>query len=289
MKKYLIILSIICSIFIPIDGICKNTDNNSVKALYKQMCWLLKENTDEIFLAEYGSDAFSYGIEILSTAPDSIEAYHSMFVINNSAFKSYQYKVEEIFMPLNNKHYPYIDDPNFEEGEKLIYLILYFHGVGTKSIIEQKERKKKTYEVLKNMKENCKNKNYAALATAMLFLSRKVEDKLFYINYFIENFPNHPAIPDAKLNKILNVYDFDKISSDVAQINECISETNKLIDKYGNINLPEGWNFSIECYGLLIYCYKFINDNNNAKKYYELIEKEAPNYWLLKDLKEAIQ
>lgn len=274
--------------FLPIEGACK-TNNDSITNIYKNMCWLLKENTDEIFLAEYGAEAFNYGIEILKKMPSSQEAYYSIFLINSSAFKSYQHKIGEIFIPLNNKHYPHIDDPNFEESEKLIYLILYSHGIGTKSIAEQTERKKKTFEVLKNIQENCKNRDYAALATAMLFLSNKIDDRLNFINYFIKNFPAHPAISDVKFNKILNVYDLDKISSDSSKINECILETNKLIDEYGNKNLPEGWNFSIECYGLLIYCYKFINNNEKALKYYKLIEKEAPNYWLINDLKETIK
>ena len=285
---FILLFYIIYSVFMPIEGICK-TNDASITNIYKNMCWLLKENTDEVFLAEYGTEAFNYGIEILKKMPKSQEAYYSIFLINSSAFKSYLYKIDEIFTPLNNKHYPNIDDPNFEEGEKIIYLILYSHGIGTKSIVEQNEHKKKAFEVLNNMQENCKNRDYAALATAMLFLSSKTDDRLNYINFFIKNFSDHPAISDVKFNKILNIYDLDKISSDSIKINECILETNKLINEYGNINLPEGWNFSIECYGLLIYCYKFIGDKEKALKYYNLIEKEAPNYWLLKDLKEAIQ
>lgn len=290
MKNFILMLILITifTFFTNSIGICKSNDE-SVTNVYKKICWLLKENTDEIFLAEYGAEAFNYGIEILKKSPKSQEAYYSIFLINSSAFKSYLHKINEIFIPLNNKHYPYIDDPNFDESEKLIYLILYSHGIDTKSIAEQTKRKKKTFEVLKNMQENCKNRDYAALATAMLFLSNKIDDRLNYINYFIKIFPDHPAISDVKFNKILNIYDLDKISSDKSKIKECIFETNKLINDYGNIKLPEGWSFSIECYGLLIYCYKFINDKEKALKYYGLIEKEAPNYWLLKDLKNTLE
>lgn len=267
---------------------CKNNEE-SITSVYKKMCWLLKENTDEIFLSEHGIDAFNYGIEILKKAPKSQESYYAMLIINSYAFKSYLYKIEEILNALNEKHYQHIDDPNFEENEKLIYLIIYFHGIGTKSLSEQSERKIKAFEVFKNMQLNCTNRDYAALATTMLFLSNNTNDRLNFIDYFIKNFNDHPAIPAVELYKIMTIYDFKKISSDSTKINECITETKKLIEKYGSVNLPHGWTFSIDCYCLLINCYKFINDNENAEKYYNIIEKEAPKFWLLKDLKETVE
>lgn len=266
---------------------CK-TNEESVTSVYKKMCWLLKENTDEIFLSEHGIDAFNYSIEILKKSPKSQESYYAMLIINSYGFKSYLYKIEEIFNSLNKKHYQHIDDPNFEENEKLIYLIIYFHGIGAKSLLEQSERKIKAFEVFKNMQLNCTNRDYAALATTMLFLSNNTNDRLNSIDYFIKNFNDHPAIPAVNLYKIMAIYDFKKISSDSTKINECITVTKNLIEKYGNVNLPHGWTFSIDCYCLLINCYKFINDNENAKRYYNIIKKEAPNYWLLNDLKEML-
>jgi len=290
MKNFILTLLLI-TIFIFLTnsaGICASKEER-VTNVYKKMCWLLKENTDEIFLAEYGIDAFNYSIEILKKAPKSQEAYYAMLIINSSAFKSYSYTIEKMFNLLNEKHYLHIDDPNYEESEKLIYLIIYSHGIGTKSISEQSERKKKALEVFKNMQENCNNRNYAALATIMLFLSNNDNERLNSINYFINNFNDHPAIHAVELYKIMAIYDFKKIASDNTKINECIKETQKIIKKYGSIDLPHGWTFSIDCYCLLINCYKFIDDKENAEKYLNLIKKQAPNYWLLNDLKYTIK
>ena len=65
MKKYILKLKIYMTkkIFVLLlllftfhtDALCKDNNNYS-KETFKKMCWLLKENTDEIFLKEYSVD-----------------------------------------------------------------------------------------------------------------------------------------------------------------------------------------------------------------------------------------
>ncbi len=45
----------------------------------------------------------------------------------------------------------------------------------------------------------------------------------------------------------------------------------------------------MDYYGLLIHCYVEINDTENAEKYYEMIKKEAPDYYFLSKLKMLIK
>lgn len=288
MKKSIILLYIAYILLSSTLAYCNETNEVNVRQTFKKICWLFKENTDETLLKEYAVDSFDYEIEILKNSPGSLEAYYSLFQVKANAFKSYRYKIEKYFAPLNEKHFSHIDDPDFEEAEKLIYLIMYSQGIGVKSVAEDNEQEKKAYEVLNFMKDNCKNKNYAALANALLLLTSNYEMRMKYIGEFLEKFSTHPAIPSVKLNKIIYLYELNKASTTNANAQKCIEETNVLLNEYNKLNLPQGWPFSMDCYSVIINCYQILNDYDNAKKYYDLIEKEAPGYWNLSNLKEML-
>ena len=73
------------------------------------------------------------------------------------------------------------------------------------------------------------------------------------------------------------------------QYEKCIQETNKLIEKYKEIASPFGWKLVMDYYCLIIHCYIEMNDIENAEKYYDLIEKEAPDYYYLHQIKMSLR
>lgn len=257
------------------------TSEVSVNETYKKMYWLFKECTDESYVINYGTDSLNYGVEILTKAPNSLEAYLTIFFIND-IFDRCDYKDinNKFYYKIKDKHLQNFDNPDFEPGEKIIFLTLYSGGVDVKLGQEKKENQLKVMNILNTMKENCVNKDYAALANAMLFLTINKEKRMESIKFFLDNFPAHPAIPTVKLIYITYLYDNEP--------QKCIDEINNLKNQYGKIKMPNGWNFSSDCHEEIVRCYINLKDYNNAIKYYDLIKNEAPNAWNLNNMKKYI-
>ena len=60
------------------------------------------------------------------------------------------------------------------------------------------------------------------------------------------------------------------------------------IPKYKDCLTPFGWLAIMHAYHTMIVCYVKMNDFENAKKYYDIIEKEAPNYPDLNTIKNFV-
>lgn len=262
---------------------CAETSEISVNDTYKKIYWLLKENTGENYVTtiRYGADSLNYAVEILNNAPDSLETFLSMFLINDVFKTCDDNGINILYDSIKDKHIQHFDDVDFDPGEKLMFLIMYSAGCGAKSSEEQGENNLKVIQILNSMKENCKNKNYAALANAALFKMKNKEKRVEYIKFFLDNFPNHSAFPTVKL-----LYITEQYLNDTPQ--QCIEEINKLIVQYGKNKMPNGWNFSSDCYQNMISCYIKLRDYDNAMKYYEIVKNEAPGSWNLEKIKKCI-
>ena len=261
---------------------CNETEEIDCNKLYNKICQILKENTGEDYITtiKYGADTLNYAVEILNKKPTSLEAFLTIFIINDVFDKCERKKIKIIYDNIKDKHILHFDDPDFEPGEKIIFLMMYMTAASANSHQEAKEHQLKVADILQKMKNGCADKSYAALANAVLLWTKNKDKRIEFIKYFIDNFPNHPAIPNVKLLYVSNLYDTDPQT--------CINEINKLIAQYGKNIMPNGWEFSADCYEELVQCYINLNDSENAMKYYEMIKKEAPRSWNLNEMKEYI-
>jgi tetratricopeptide (TPR) repeat protein len=208
--------------------------------------------------------AMDYAVEILKTRPSSIEAYHVIktnynIESNEVAFNKY--------LKLRSKFYGDLDNPNTDTAEKLFFLILARrHDCEcTEHKLAKDNTEKYNMGIIKIRKE-CKDIRYRALAAIL-----PVRDLREYA-YFIENFPNHNAIP------FMNIYQFNNLIM-YGKHDEAIKELLKASKKYPKLKDINGKDYWITCYELLARSYCRIKDYDNANKYLMLIKKNAPEYY----------
>jgi len=224
------------------------------------------------------SVALDYGVEIIRRAPDSLEAY---FVIS-SIGPSIGWKNDPRFIikrkDWDNRRLNNLNIPDETTPEDLIYLRISMFDTTdfTKKGPENPEKRTICLNHLKRMMNECNNKAYAALANVSLLV---ITDNDYYTE-FLKRFPNHLAIPIIKLGIAVDNKGKDN--------NKAIDEINKLITEYKDLKMPFGWGYEIFCYRNLLLIYTSMKDIEKAKYYYNLIEKNAPDYYSLKDLKAEI-
>lgn len=222
-----------------------------------------------------GHFAVDYAVEILKENPNSIEACEIVELVTHTLNDD---KTKDFYKILKEKHMPNFDDPDFEPAEKIIFLSMLRCGVESKSLEENKQYQLLANKGFVNMKDNCNNPDYAALATKGLFMVINNEERLKHTKYFYENYHYHKYIPHIEQSIINELY----CENDPQK---CIDELLKLTEKYKDLVTPHGWRIIMEFYCDIAYNYRDLKDYENAKKYYYMIEKEAPNYWNLKYLK----
>jgi len=282
MKINLIITCLILSIiFIPLSIYAEPNDETEINTLYKTVKSIIYEKIDISNRPDVDEKkaeaAINCIIEIYKRKPDSMEAYCCAFYllehIPTEALKEKYYVMRE-------KHLPNLNDPDFETGEKLIFLYLMAAPStwSDHSDINGKKYDQAINDFMYKIRDNCKNKNYSVLAAAELSIVPliAIENR----KKIIEMAPNHSAIPYVMGEIIPLNYKNDN--------NKCIQELQKLIDKYGNIKTPNGWRMAMEYYYLIGFAYANMKDYENTKKYYEKIKSEAPDYWDLRCLKQEI-
>lgn len=248
---------------------------------YRKFCTLVGVyDTEEHSLTSclYGHDAINYAVEILKNDPNSIEACEIIELFNRTLNDD---KTLDFYNKLQEKHMPHFEDPDYEPAEKLLFL----RGLSSVRIVnnleENKQNQKLSNKGFINMKDNCKDPDYAALATKGLFFVKNNEERLGYTKYFFEKYPKHKYIPIIELCLINEQY----CKSDPQK---CIEELLKLSQKYKNFITPHGWRFVMDLYCNIAYSYMSLNDYKKARQYYYMIEKEAPNYYNLKYLKSRL-
>lgn len=226
----------------------------------------------EDFIYQNSHYAIQNTFEILKRSPASLEAYLSLIAIKNEDF-SFNNEAIKIYKQYKNEYFQNLDNVNKDYAEKLFFIKLYllFDGNVINAFPNEnyEKNKIKCISALEKFKIDCEDKNYSALATIILFLLDHKKEK-GYDTYFINTFPNHIAIPFIKLEVLAS-------KASKGNYDECINETLKLINEFGEIIVPYGYKFKADCYDLIISCYLAQNDYNNAKQYFNLYENEIKN------------
>lgn len=273
-----LVLSIV---FIPFCVYAKSTEENEINTLYKTVKSIIYDRIDLSNRPDVDEKKAETAIncitEIYKRKPDSIEAYCCAFYLLR--FIPVE-PLKDKYNALKGKHLTNLDDPDFETGEKLIFLYLMAAPStwSDHSNINGKNYDQVINDCMYKIRNDCKNKNYSVLAAAELSIVPllAIENR----KKIIEIMPNHPAIPYVMGEIIPLEFEDDN--------EKCIQELQKLVDKYGNIETPNGWRMAMEYYYLIGFAYSNMKNYKNAKKYYKKIMNEAPDYWDLRCLKQEI-
>lgn len=283
--KYIIFALLLILININFSFAQTDTDEVAVKEMYKDFftlgCYIVN-GPEPGACDEYDNKMLKLidvAIQILKTSPNSLEAYNALLFFPNS-FEVFTDVVVNKYKELKAQCYEGLNDPDTNTAEKLFFMHLtnIYHG-SLEPGEKHSELFNKCMDGLKKMKNECKNKDYQALATGALFNEGKIEDCRIE---FLKKFPDHLAIPYVKLHIIGDYY-----------INEnyekCIEELNLLLNQYKDTTTPEGWKFEVCCYELFAGCYARLRDFPTAQKYLTLIEEKSPNNPEIKTIRNIIE
>lgn len=216
--------------------------------------------------------AMDYSIEILKIAPGTLAAYCTLGQYDFTLKYRFGDKAKEKYKQLKYKYLDDLENFNDDVAERLIFMTLLYEFDPENDKNYAKNRVK-CLETLKKMKDECQNKDYAALALAIL-LDRR-HDK--YNEEFMQRYPNHPAIPLIELGNAMS-----------ENYQESIEKILKLAEKYKDVIMPDGIPFKVDCYSAVSSFYYEIGNKEMAQKYFEKIEKEHPDYIYLNELKEKL-
>jgi len=271
-KKIICLIIIIYSLFsIECNTVyAKNTEEVNTKQLFKDL------NSMVIEKINYNSTKIiEYSIELINNDPNSLETLCTVSIMQNLVLDS---KLNKAINELKKNYIESISNFNTAPAEKTVLLLLIgFYDSNTDSITNTGQFYINT---LIDIRNNLQNDKYRALLTLLLFIDKK--NGLNYMNEFKQHFINHPFTPFVELNIISSQCENN-------QYLNCINDSKEWLTKFGDKLSPFGWKLSVECYSLITYCYLALNDLENAKKYYELIKIDAPNYYELKKLKNIIE
>lgn len=219
--------------------------------------------------------AIDYSIEILKK-PNTIEAICALpFIAHMAKNKT---APPQKFKELKSKYYSSLNDYSTNMPEKIILAYMMLNGVNPDHNNEEFEINSKLgLETLLNMKDKCPDDNYAIIVFLILIGRNNA------LSYeFLNKYPEHQAIPWVNLNLAIDFY----LKGESIK---AIEFANEMIEKYKNIMTPSGYRFVINYYNVIVLSYIKLNDYAKAKKYFDLIEKEVPNYWYLFNLRPRVE
>lgn len=276
MKK-IILFSIIIIAHLSLTVICNaETTEISINKLYLDYKKILySENNQDL--------AIDYAINILKKAPESVEAYRTMTIIRDIEVTE---KLRQKYNNLMELYFKNLNEINSNTAEKIILIrliLMCFYNF--KSYEEVREKDIICDEALLKIKNECKNKNYSAIALQILFLSQsKGENRM---KEFLRDFPKHPAVPyvDLELNLVSHWLNY---TSEI-EAKKGLEKAHKFLETYPNIITPDGPRFTLSIYGFISTFYARINDRENAMKYYNLIKTECPTYPDLTEIENEIK
>jgi len=197
---------------------------------------------------QYMPEIIDYSIEILKMSPNSLSAYFATGYINATiaAPKETKVKLKEMY----DKYFSSIDNIDSNIIEKIILAELFDCGHSIVDNITYEEAlisHEIGRKILNNIRENCSNKDYAALA--MLCLISNASGSIETIELcekFLNFYPDHKAVPLILANIISEKYLFNSESKDYLKY---IEEIKKFIDKNNNLYSPFGnYKLSIDYY-----------------------------------------
>lgn len=250
--------------------------------LYKNCMKILTErypsNISESEKWKNISSAISGAVEIIKFDPKSLEAMCVINAINDCHNWSNDCYFETMYKNWHNKFLDKNEDVENDLPEKIIFLTTakVAEGAFIKSDYILQSNTTKIFNYLRKIKDECSNKDFAALALWSLVGSNS--DKKYHIE-FLDKFPRNPANIFVKLDLIFSE----------GSIDDQIEKINLLSKKYGQSKLPDGWNFETECNYAIGFLYAYKKDFESAKHYLSLVKEKAPNYYMIKDLQSIIE
>ncbi len=273
MRIFLVSMIILSTLVINVNA-QMSTSETSLTESYK--------NLEDIYINVVLRDDYSkyelaidYSVEILKK-PNTIEAICALPFIAHIAQN--RNASPQKFKEFKNKYYSNLNDYSTNMPEKIILAYMMLNGVNPDHNNEEFEINSKLgLETLLNMKDKCLDDNYAIIVFLIL-MGR--DNNLSY--EFINKFPKHQAIPWVNLNIAIDFY-----CKDNAQ--KAIEIADEMIEKYKSIMTPSGYRLVIYYYNIMLLSYVKLNDYANAKKYFDLIEKEVPNFWYLSKLRPLVE
>jgi len=220
-------------------------------------------------------------INLFRDYPNSLDAYFISCSLDNIIDANDNYKqVFPKFEELYKKYYDTINNLDTDTSEKVLLSYMLTRGFSFVEGNEEEMEKNSAlgYEILNNIKNNCINDNYKALA---ILLIANVNPDLTMLTEFKDKYPNNSALPGVEFSIVDKLY---------AGTNETqfINELLNLKKIHYNVESPFGHKFYIHLYSSIVFAYMKLNDINNAKIYFELIKSEAPNYWNIQTLEKFL-
>lgn len=248
------------------------TIENSISAKLNELTLICSTNNTEKF-----DEAIDYAIQIFNHNPSSIESYYALYWLLQITCTQ---NVHNKFNSLKQQYYSSISNFSSNQAEKIVIILLLGSGIECESLIDVEKSFNKSIEMFKNAQLTCKNDNFIAFLKFLLTF-----DKINGIKYTIDfknNYPNHPWIPFADLILVGDLID-------KKEYHRCINDSTKLIEKYNDLKTPYGWKLIVDYYNLIVLCYLDLRDYDNVNKYINLIKKEAPNYYQLKNIEHTLE
>lgn len=273
MKINFIFITLLICILFPLISNAKQTDEVSIDQIFKESFNIA--NSEQI--AKYGI-FIKNTINIFKNKPESLEVNYLSYLIKDVV--DYEKSLDTLlpdFKELYDQYYNSINNYDQDMPQKLVLAYMLLRGFnieGDTDDVKLLEISEHGHEILKDIKDKCKNKSYAAIATLMLscvFIKSGLDEE------FITKFPNHPAIPFVEACAIDNKYYYK-------DNRKLIDELLLLKNKYPKVQSPLGYNLYIESYGSIVYAYFELGELDNAKKYINMIKSEAPDFWNLHNL-----
>jgi hypothetical protein len=290
MKKILLVVLLI--LFFSNNAFSKEIQNKKeINDMYLKLHDIMYSDSKEVINMKLDI-AMDYAVEILEKSPWSLEAYYveKAFIYSNYNIASNDNALKK-YVELRNKFEDNLDNRRTDSVKKLLYIAIYLsnHYVKDQRYFERfDERKTEIYYMAVTNNIIRFGHKISTQALANLVMSHIHMFSSEYSKEFIRRFPNHPARPMIELKtarvKFLKPMGL-RDSSSLKDIEIII----KLVEKYGDIMLPLGWKFKVECYSYLAKKLYYADFRDEAQKYILLVKENAPdNFSDLKVLNEIL-
>jgi len=270
MKKNGILITII--VFLLFFDICFSKDIE-IENLFK---------TNDIINREGNYDKFPVLIEnaikILNKEQNSIVSCCTISIIPTKLYDNE--KIRNKFIDLHEKYYATLNDGEHDTTEKIVLAGLLHGGFSINGTLETDvfESQKIGENVLLKFIETIHDDNYKVLAMLMLGENFSCDEQIKLYEDIMKNYPDNKSIPLIEFRYANRKYSFNNSQ-------QYVDELLRLFNKYKNHDYPyENYKFSVILYPHIIETYLKLKQFDDAKKYYDNLQKEAPDHYSLEQL-----
>lgn len=206
-----------------------------------------------------------YAIEVLKKDLGSIDCYFALSGLKN--IKIDEKNLINKYTDLKNKYFNDIDNLDDDFAEKVVLISIWGSGIDAQTDEDAENTVNRIIDILTKNLESSKDRKKAAIINLML--THDKNKTMFYVEKFLKNFSDHPAVPFINLWK----YKVDKKDSA-----SYINEVNEWIKKYGELYTPLGWKYKVDGYFDLANHYIEIKEFDKSKDMIKKIINESKDY-----------